>query len=81
MALIELNINLNRTADALEKICEILERAYPPIVIPEQEPKKIGKEALIRMTPGQRYDREFDKKMEQAKEQGIPLDELDLHQL
>ena len=36
MAWIEINVDLTRTANALERICEILERALPPPPLPRE---------------------------------------------
>ena len=78
MAFIELNINLNRVADALERICLVIERAFPPTVIPEQEPKKRGPDHLVTYSPSSAWEREMRAKIQRARDEGVPLDELGL---
>lgn len=41
MALLELKIDLSRTADAMERIAVALERAVGPVEVAEEKPHKI----------------------------------------
>ena len=69
MSLITLNLNLDRSARALERIADCLERAFPPAMLPVDE-KPRGIESLSKQTNADRAKRERDRK-EKARQEGL----------
>lgn len=74
MSLISINADFARLVSVLSEIRDILDRAFPPAVIPEQNPKKREKESLSVVTAEARYEKEVARKIERAKKEGLPLD-------
>lgn len=77
MSWITFNINLTRLVEAVERLAVVAERAFP---LPEfHETKKSGPDSIVRVSPEALWEKQRQRKIEKAKAEGIPLDELDLN--
>lgn len=74
MTLLELNVNLDRVANALERIGDILDRAYPKFASRVGEPHT--EEDLIILNNEKIWNQEQEDASEQARKLGLPVDSL-----
>jgi hypothetical protein len=74
VTLLELNVNLNRVASALERIGDILERRYPKPVHNLDKPHT--EKDLIILNDEKLWQQEQEDIYQRAKELGLPVDSL-----